>query len=117
CRRSPERPLQLEDGGHQPVTHLVVDAQDRGVVGIVCRAYSCVSGLDRLSHRFVLEGTGDATSDEPARGAGIRCPWHSANDRAMENGRADDLVARACDPEPVFPNAWVLEPEPPPLRK
>src|SRR6266550_8210464 len=116
-RRSsrPEAPVQLDEWRDQPVAHLLVDAKDRWIVGVVVRADPFESGLDRLPHRFLLQGASDAAASNGARGPGEHCPRHAAHHGAIEDRTADDRVAFARDPEILLADAWVLEPESHPL--
>src|SRR5207253_7156608 len=76
--------VQLDDRGDEPVTHLLVDVEDRGVVGVVVRAHPLEPSLDRLSHRLVLQRTGDATAADGSRRARVDSPWHTPNDWIVE---------------------------------
>src|SRR5256886_11383708 len=112
---SAESAVQFDEWRDQPVAHLLVDAKDRRIVGVVVRADPLESGLDRLPHRFVLQRASDTAAAHGPRRPRENCPRHTAHHWAIENRTADDRVAFASDPEILLTDARVLEPESHPL--
>src|SRR5207245_9025529 len=109
-RSSAEYAAQCDEWRDQPVAHLLVDAKDRRIVGVVVRADPLESGLDRLPHRFVLQRASDTAAAHGPRRSRENRPRHTAHHWAIENRTADERVVLASHPEILRTNRRDLGP-------
>src|SRR5216110_3827965 len=113
--RSSELPVQLDERRDRAIAHLLVDAQDGRIVGVVVGAHAGVAVLYGLAHRLVLQRPRDAAAADGSQRPGVGGEGDATFDWGVEDRRADDAAAFARDPELVLADGRSAEPEPHPL--
>src|SRR6202158_2289182 len=101
--------MQLDQRPDQPVAHLLIDAKDGHVRGVVVSAYPLDAELDRLGHSLVFQGAGDAAAANRFRGPGVEGPWKAEHRRGSDRREPHYRVTFACDVKSIPPDAGIVE--------
>src|SRR4030081_2951699 len=99
--------MELDQRHHKPVAHLVIDMKDGRIRLVIAGPNPLVAEMNRLRDRFVFQRTSDAATSHLCRGRREVGPGQTTCRWEVEEGKSDDPVALACNPEAILSRARI----------